>query len=267
MSLAVRLIVGAVAAAVIAFMARRARSLSTSGAITAVIVGTVAAAAGWSWAVLLIVYFVVATLLSRLGRQRKVARTAGVIEKPGARDGWQVMSNGLPFSIAALIAALGVEPMIVLMAAGAGSLSASTADTWATEIGTLVGQPPRSIVNGRALGVGESGGVTLAGSLASLGGALFIAITAIIIGWPTRLVFPVILAGLAGSVADSLAGALIQRRSWCDACEVSTEMRVHTCGSPTRHTGGVSFIENDFVNLGATIVGAGTAMLLMRGAP
>lgn len=263
MSLAVRIIVGLLAAGVIALVSHRVRALSLSGAIAAMLMGTAAVAAGWSWAILLIAYFATSTVLSRAGRRRKTARTAGVVAKPGARDVWQVMSNGLPFTVAALLAVAGFEPVQMLIAAGAGSLAASAADTWATEIGTWVGQPPRSIITGRKLGVGESGGISAVGTAASIAGAGFIAAVAVAL-WRTPLFLSLTAAGIAGSLADSLAGALLQRRSWCDACDVATEMRIHTCGAPTRHTGGVFFVENDLVNLGATIVGALTAILLIQ---
>jgi uncharacterized protein (TIGR00297 family) len=261
MELGLRVLIGSVLAAVIALVAFRARSLSPSGAIAAAVVGTVAVAAGWDWAVILIAYFVSSTLLSRMGRRRKLDHTAGMIEKPGARDAWQVLSNGLPFTLAAG-AAIGSGRPEMLMAAGAGSLAASAADTWATEIGTFVGQTPRSILTGRRVAVGESGGVTLFGSLATVAGAAFIAVAVCLLGWPA-LLWPVTIAGIVGSVIDSVAGATMQRRSWCDACDTATEMRIHTCGARTRHLGGIPFVENDAVNLMATIAGAVTAALLL----
>ena len=265
MELGLRVLVGAAMAVTIAAVALRARSLSPSGAIAAAATGTAAVAAGWDWALVLITYFVSSTLLSRMGRRRKAEQTSGMIAKPGARDGWQVLSNGLPFLCAAVAAALGFGPGEVLMAAGAGSLAASAADTWGTEIGTFVGQRPRSIVGGRRLAVGESGGVTIAGSVATVAGAVFIAVVASALGW-SALFVPITVAGIVGSGVDSIAGALLQRRSWCDACDMATEMRVHTCGARTRHLGGLSFVENDAVNLLATIVGAATAVLV-AGAP
>jgi uncharacterized protein (TIGR00297 family) len=265
MSLELRITLGAIAAVVIAVIARRARSLSGSGAAAAVVTGTVAAAAGWPWAILLVLYFVSSTLLSRLGRRRKFERTAGMVDKPGARDAWQVLSNGLAFMVAALAAIAWPHHLPLLEAAAAGSLAASAADTWATEVGTLVGQEPRSIITGRRLEIGQSGGVTWAGSLASLAGALFVGLAALAVGWQAAMLAGVVAAGLAGSVADSILGALAQRRSWCDACDAPTEMRVHTCGSPTRPAGGLSFMGNDLVNLLATVVGALTAALFSRG--
>ena len=55
--MAERLAAGLLAAAAIALVARRAGSLSTSGAIAATLVGTAAVAAGWHWGALLVVYF------------------------------------------------------------------------------------------------------------------------------------------------------------------------------------------------------------------
>ena len=61
-------------------------SLRTSGAIAATVVGSIALRAGWSWGGFLIVWFAWVTLGSRLGRARKEARTAGVVEKGAQRD-------------------------------------------------------------------------------------------------------------------------------------------------------------------------------------
>lgn len=258
-----RILVGALLALAIGALAYRARALSASGTVASAVMGTVAVAAGWSWAALLIAYFVASTALSRLGERQKAERVIGMVSKAGPRDGWQVLSNGGVFLFGAIAAITSASPAAIWMAIAAGSLAASAADTWATEVGTLVGQRPRSIVNGRPLAVGASGGVTVAGSLASVGGAVFVALVALVSGWPRELLVPVILGGVAGSVADSVAGVLFQRRSWCDACERITEMRTHTCGTITRQIGGLSWLENDGVNLIATIVGALVAVALV----
>ena len=150
---------GLVAGLVVVVVAWRAKSLSTSGAVAAAAIGTAAALAGRNWVALLLVYFVSSSVLSRIGRARQLARTAGMIEKPGARDARQVLANGLVFGLMALESVRsGPQELCLLLASGA--LAASAADTWATEIGTMVGGAPRSIVTGRRLAVGASGGVT-----------------------------------------------------------------------------------------------------------
>ena len=63
-----RAIVGGLLAVSVALAARRTRTLSTTGAITAAVVGTLSVAAGWSWGALLLTFFVTATALSSLGQ-------------------------------------------------------------------------------------------------------------------------------------------------------------------------------------------------------
>ena len=205
----------------------------------------------------LIAYFGVSTLLSKLGSRRKRAMLGGVVDKTGARDATQVMANGFPFLFCALAATIlpGADAFN-WMTSAAASLAASAADTWATEIGTLVGHTPRSILTWRRMTVGESGGVTLAGWIAAVAGAAFVAAVAILAGL-SPVAFPfIVLGGIAGALIDSIVGASIQRRAWCDVCGQATEMRIHTCGAVARHTGGIAWLENDGVNLIATVTGA-----------
>ena len=247
-----RAAVGLVVATFIALVATRAHALSRSGAVAAVLVGTASTAAGYGWGALLIVYFVASTALSRFGRARKEARTASVVAKVGARDALQVLANGGIFAAAALLDA----PIAAL-----GALAASTADTWATEIGTLIGGTPRSIRTGKAVSAGTSGGITLPGSLAMAAGALFVAIAATGLALP-KAIGVVTGAGIAGALADSLLGATLQERRWCATCATSSERRVHDCGTATTLSGGLEWMDNDVVNLAATAVGALVAAAL-----
>ena len=265
MDFGLRLFVGMIAGPVVGAAAFRARSLTSGGAVMASVIGWAAVTAGWTWTAVLILYFVSSSLLSRLGREGKQARTAGTIAKPGPRDAQQVLANGFVFMAAAWAAAFELGPENVWLAIGAGSLAASASDTWATEVGTLVGQVPRSIRNGEPLRVGQSGGITPAGSLASIAGALFVGLVLLFAAEPLALAVAVAAGGLSGSVADSIIGATIQQRRWCDACEWPTEMFVHKCGAITRHVGGYMFFENDAVNLLANAIGAAIAGAIFLG--
>src|SRR4051812_38766698 len=84
-----RATMGFVVASAIAFIASRTHALSRGGAVAAAVVGTAAVAASWNWGALLIVYFVVSSLLSRVGRARKEQLTSGVVAKSDARDATQ----------------------------------------------------------------------------------------------------------------------------------------------------------------------------------
>jgi uncharacterized protein (TIGR00297 family) len=241
-----RTLIGALVALVIALVARQTRSLSAGGAIAATVLGTIAAAAGWMWAVLLIVYFVSSTALSHLGGGEKERRTSSVVDKGGERDAAQVAANGGPFAIGALLSLL--HPDTRWLALGVGSLAASAADTWATEIGTLCGGQPRSILTFEPLAPGLSGGITAIGTLASVVGAMFVVLAADALGLTRTTAIGPALGGVVGSLVDSLLGAVAQERRWCVACGSATERATHDCGCVTRRQRGLGWMTNDVVN-------------------
>jgi uncharacterized protein (TIGR00297 family) len=249
LSILARIGVGLGIALAIALVARRARSLTVGGAVAATIVGTLAVVAGWQWGVLLVIYFVSASALSRFGAAKKEQRTSSVVEKGGERDALQVLANGAAFAVAAALAVLAPGHAARWAALGIGALAASASDTWATEIGTLTGGTPRSILGFGPVPVGISGGVTLTGTIAALAGAAFVAVSALLLGWPVRITIASFVGGVVGSTLDSLLGATIQQRRWCDRCQRATERAIHDCGTPTRATGGLSWLTNDMVNL------------------
>jgi uncharacterized protein (TIGR00297 family) len=257
-----RATLGAVVAGAIAFVAHRARALSRSGALAAAAVGAAAIAGSWHWGALLVAYFVVSTLLSHFGRHRKEQLTSGVLAKNGERDATQVIANGGIYAMSILLSALTLDKVsVTLSLAALGALAVAAADTWATEIGTLYGGTPRSLLTLRPVPPGSSGGVSIAGSLAMIAGAAFVAGVAHALDLTDDLAL-VIVAGVAGAIADSLLGAVVQERRWCAACDRGSEQRVHNCGSSTRLVGGREWMDNDMVNLIATFVGAAVAVLL-----
>lgn len=259
-ALTLRLALGGLLATGIALAARRAGSLAPSGAAAAVVVGTLCVAAGWSWGVLLLAFFVASSALSGLGGPRREAAVGGIVAKTGERDARQVLANGGVFAAAALGSLLLPSPGWLVF--GAGALAAATSDTWATEIGTLAGGRPRSITSGRVVPTGTSGGVTFAGSAAAIAGTAFVAGVAWMLGWPGA--GAILAGGLVGSTTDSLLGATIQSQRWCDRCGVGTEREIHTCGVPTRHSGGLARLDNDGVNLAGALAGALAALLVAR---
>lgn len=255
-----RAAIGLFLAACIAGLARRTRSLAPDGAFAATFVGTAAVAAGWAWGAVLLTFFVSSSLLSRWKRAAKAARTETLLGKESERDARQVLANGGVFAVAAIAAAAGGWP--AALPVGLAALASATSDTWATEVGTAVGGSPRSILTWRTLAAGTSGGVTLVGTLAAVAGSALIAAVVRLLGWPASLAWAVFAGGVAGSLADSLLGALAQARRWCDACDHATERRTHTCGAATRLVGGIGAVDNDLVNLLATVIGAAVGAAL-----
>ena len=242
-------------------------SLDRGGWAGAVVVGTLTAGfGGWDWGILVIVFFVSSSMLSRLGAHRKARFVVGQWEKSDRRDAGQVLANGGLVSVLALLWWL--WPAQSLWAAAIGVLATVTGDTWATEVGVLSRHAPRLITTGRPVAPGASGGVTLLGSTAALGGAACIAASALLLGLLLQQEFRpwVLPAGLFGGVVgvacDSLLGATVQAMRWCPRCQRETERRRHTCGSATVPLRGRPWLTNDAVNALASLAGGVTALVV-----
>ncbi|MGE3754287.1 MAG: ComEC/Rec2 family competence protein [Planctomycetota bacterium] len=189
--------------------------------------------------------FLVATLLGRLpGWPRS-----------GARDARQVLANGLPAALGLLVMALG--PAQAGLAMFLGGLACLGADTCATEIGVRYGGTPRHVLTGRRLAVGESGGITGAGLLAALAGSLLGPGAYVLArgGEGLRVAGWAAAAGVAGSLVDSVLGAVLQFRGRRAGSETLVEGRLgeDTDLEPVR---GVRWLDNDGVNLVSGLVAA-----------
>lgn len=260
---------GLLLACAIAWVAYRRGSLSRSGAFGAILIGAVIfGVGGWAWGVLLVVFFVSSSALSHYKEGRKLA-LAEKFSKGHRRDVWQVFANGGAGALCVL--GLTVWPGLPWWAAYVGALATVNADTWATELGVLAKSAPRLITTGRPVEVGASGGVTLAGTGAALAGAALIGLVAALFdlaaGQPlsfSLLLFLIAaVSGLAGSLIDSLMGAIVQAIYFCEQCGKETERHpLHTCGQPTRFVRGLRRLDNDWVNFLSSVAGAALAVVL-----
>jgi uncharacterized protein (TIGR00297 family) len=255
-----QILYGFVLAVIVAYLAYQAHSLNKSGALAAAFVGTIIfGLGGWSWAILLMIFFITSSGLSRMFKNRK----RGLDEKFSKgheRDAGQVFGNG---GLATFFAALhAFYPDSVLPWVGfAVSLAAVNADTWATELGVLNPTQPRMITDlGKHVEKGTSGGISLFGTLASLLGAAVIALPAALLSPVGKLVpaywLLISLGGLAGSLFDSFLGATVQAMYYCPTDEKETEKHpLHTCGTPTIHIRGWKWLNNDWVNFACSAFG------------
>lgn len=233
--------------AAIATIGWRLSALTGAGALAAAAVGTtILAATGWSGFLALGAFFAGSSLVSGLAPDRGAAFDA----KGQRRDPWQVLANGGPAALGALV------PGAALWIVTAG-LAASAADTWATSVGAWSRVRPRHVLTGGSVDPGSNGGVTFLGTAgAAVGAASVAAGPSILTG--EAVLFPAALAvGMLGMLLDSFLGALLQGRFHCDRCDRPTERRAHRCGSATRHTGGFAWLSNDGVNA----LASGTAAL------
>ncbi len=268
-----RLLLGLGLSALMAGLGYWRRSLSASGALGAILVGTlIFGLGGWIWGLLLITFFVSSSLLSHY-RQGDKEAVAEKFDKGSRRDLGQALANGGLGAILAVAYASSPEP--ALLAAYLGVMATVNADTWATELGVLSRVPPRLITTGQPVPPGTSGGVTRLGVWASLAGALLIGAVATALtqissllngqGWnAAAIAFPLLatVGGLSGSLFDSLLGATVQGIYYCDQCCVETESTVHRCGQPTHALRGWAWLNNDLVNFLSSLVGGLVAALL-----
>lgn len=263
-------LVAGAACTVLAMGAWKARILDEGGAISAFLIGFITfiiPADGWKWFIILLVFLMVSSYMTHYKYQ--VKRKKGFAQEKGGARGWpNVSANG---AIAGLLALLvSFFPREPVLAAFLGAVATANADTLATEIGLLSPSDPRLITNLRKIvPAGTSGGISILGELATLFGALVIGIAAGLLGmtgnqgWPLSVIIgTTMIAGLVGCAVDSVIGGTVQAMYRCGVCNKITENRKH-CGSPSIPLRGYKAIDNNVVNLIATISGAAFAVLIL----
>ena len=277
---------GFVISAAIGWAAYKREALSPSGVVGAILTGTaIFGFGGWTWGLLLITFFVLASLLSKYKEATK-ADLAEKFAKGSRRDLAQALANGGAGALIAVAYRLTGHPL--LWFAFVGAMATVNADTWATELGVLSKRPPRLITTGKRVEAGTSGGVSLQGTLATLAGgaviglvgALFLYVESLIRYTPRVLLHPLsclvypgnctllpfiaALAGLAGSLCDSLLGATVQAIYYSANREKETEKVIDPDGTPNTLLRGWRWLNNDWVNFISSITGAALAALLAR---
>ena len=268
------LIAGIICAA-LALGAWKGHILDSRGAITAFLIGFatfVFPADGWKWFLVLLVFLTVSSYMTHYKYQ--VKRKKGFAQEKGGARGWpNVAANGVVAGILVLFTPFFLQDLYygqLILAAFLGAVAAANADTLATEIGLLNPTDPRLITDLRkVVPAGTSGGISIFGELATLFGALLIGIAAGLLGmagnpgWSlSSLIGTTMIAGLAGCSVDSVIGATVQGIYKCRVCNKITENRRH-CGNPSIPLRGHKVIDNNVVNLIATICGAAVAVLFL----
>ncbi|MCM3783133.1 DUF92 domain-containing protein [Neobacillus mesonae] len=263
-------IVGTLCALLVAGAAYYKKSLTLSGCIAAVVMGAVYYGAGdILWFGILLLFFITSTLLSKY-KKRDKQELEKSYAKTGNRDAGQVLANGGLGMVLVLLHAIYPHPVWIY--AFIGIMATVTADTWATEIGSLSSKPPRSVKTFKVIPPGASGGVTLTGNLAALAGGLLIGIFAYVFmvissvidtSIPLLFGYAIVgaVSGFIGAYADSLMGATIQRMYYCRVCGKDVEVS-HHCGHDTVRGKGLNFMSNDLVNLFSSLIGGAVAILL-----
>jgi uncharacterized protein (TIGR00297 family) len=247
-------------AAVFSLIAFALGALTGAGAVAAFVIGTLVFAIGkLNAAMALVTFFATSSLLSRIGRARK-ARARGLSDKGSRRDLVQAFANG-GVALSLLLASM-FNPCWWAYMFFLAALASATADTWATEIGTLSRSQPVSLRDFSRVPCGTSGAVSLPGTAAAVAGSCAIGIFAGFyrteVGFNGFAFAAVALSGFLGSLVDSLLGATVQAQYARSGGGPFTEVRAE--GS--RLARGKSWIGNDLVNFMSTAFAAVVCFLL-----
>lgn len=204
-----------VTAVVIAFgfsyFAYRLRTADIPGLFSAALVGVllIVFAGGISWFLIMLAFFILGAIATRYKMDYKKSLHVEE-EKGGVRGYINVFANGLVSVFAAV--GFGVTHHPAFVAAYVGSVATAAADTIAGEIGVCFGKP-LLITTFQEVPEGTNGGVSIIGEIAGLIGALFISLSAFLLGVADASIFAAaVIGGFIGTNLDSLLGELYENK-------------------------------------------------------
>jgi uncharacterized protein (TIGR00297 family) len=278
-SLALHVGLGALLGALLAWLGRRFRLLTSSGQLaTWGVTAAVFAAQGWVWGAVLVLWALSAgavTVFRRPYKEHFKDRQGDL----AAQNHVQILTRlGWPTALALLSVAVAEMDYLVPFV---GALATAGADVWATELGMLQQEDPRLIITRRRVAHGTPGAISLMGLTAALGAAWLLGFVALLLSsietWRAdaaiddRLLWlplAALVGGLIGSLTDSLLGATAQAYYHCEVCDRYTEEPEHTCGREANQVRGWPWMTNEVVDLVSTVVGAsvtaGVAIVLAQ---
>ncbi len=221
----------------LAVLGYAARSVTISGMIGGWVLGAMLILfGGWQLYVVLLIFFVVGTLATKLGYERK--RKLGLAQERGGRRGFShaFANTGLAAILAILIGhSQFSDQLLFLMAVAA--FATATADTLGSEVGQWIGRRTFLPLTFRTVPKGTEGAVSIEGTLAGAAGALLIGFAGVLLydhrllgegsgtvaliqlvrGLPASVAFwkvvsLVAVAGFVGSYAESILGNWNRKR-------------------------------------------------------
>jgi len=253
------------------------KSLNTSGALLALLVGFCLTLAHYSFFLTLFTFFISSSKATKYKQEIK-RKVEDDFKEGGQRNWLQVLCNGGMATELALLYLLDVGSTDLpvdfrhnyraswLGMGILGSLACCNGDTWASELGSVMGSSePRLITTMRKVPRGTNGGVSVPGLIASLGGGMLVGV-AYYLGvllsasggdmarapeqW--RIILVGGLAGLLGSIIDSLLGASLQY----SGLDTKTGKVVEVAREGVVRISGKMILDNHSVNLVSSILTA-----------
>ncbi len=213
-----RLLLGLAVNGVVALGAKLAGSIDVPGALSAIFIGTVITGTlGLRGFALMAAFFVVGSLVTRLGYHVKAVR--GIAQEKGGARGWRNAwaNGGVPALLAVMVGAAPSDMRFLYLLAYAAAVATAAADTCSSEVGKAYGRRTFLITTLRPVPPGTEGAVSLEGTLGGLLGAALVAGLGAALGlYPWLAAVLIAVAGLLGSLAESVLGTVAERKGWLD---------------------------------------------------
>lgn len=279
-----RLLLAVLIATWLAVNGRRKESLSPSGAVAGFIVGFISVASSVRFGLTLLVFYATSTRATRFKADLKKKIEDGYTSAGGNRSARQVFASSLPAVILSLTYVLLFRfdaPITTVFPLRSNLLlayllffAACGGDTFSSEIGiALPGpgcQPILITFPWRRVPRGTNGGVTMAGTMASLLGGGIVGVTFYAFG-PDKsisqswLVGVGMFGGVVGSLLDSIIGAIFQA-SWLDreSGKVLKEAPERSEQHKYDHICGMELLSGESVNAISAILTTAFAPLLLN---
>lgn len=221
----------------------RLRLLTPDGVIAAIMTAVMLYLLGDIWIALsLYAFYLLGSSVSKIKNERKIEADR-FQESGGARTWLQVVCNSLPACILVWWRYFSPDSAILSLLCFA-VFAAATADTFSSELGVLGKGRVFNIITGKNIQRGVSGGISWSGLLAGLAGGFLLAL----LSFPQfgfKGVIFVTLMGFAGTLIDSVLGAMFQRK-YLTKEGVLSDKKLYAEQSPAQ---GYSWMSNNMVNL------------------
>lgn len=228
-------------------VAYKKKSLTFGGVVMAVVIDLfISVSLGNFGFTLLGAFFALAVLVDKFKKRIKNKGADEEAAKGECRDYMQVIANGMLAGLLGLLYMASSNRVFII--AFTAALAEALADTVSSGIGIASKRtvdPFRFKVCER----GVSGGMSALGTFSSLVASYAMSMIAYaygVVSFKETLIITA--AAFLGGVFDSFLGSVVQSKNKCTVCGKITEKPLH-CGEKTEHHSGLSFVDNDAVNM------------------